>query len=169
VDGANDMLLVLCTSAQSVQEEIWARELGVWNYCPFGDDLAPSEMTTNCTGSVTSDPMDGLGRSNSSQLNSKGHLPRIAERVSGPTASGANGQASVPLKGSIDHAGLLMVFSEARIALANMEASRNNTGAQAGANKAWDLKFLADTSPERFNHGWPYQENGCQDGGDEKS
>lgn len=34
-DGTGDMLLVVCTSAESVQEEIWARQLGVWSYLPF--------------------------------------------------------------------------------------------------------------------------------------
>lgn len=199
------MLLVLCTSTQGVQEEIWARQLGVWNYFPFGDDPPRYE-----TASVRDGSAIGGSAAGRDLPNGNGCPPRIGERVAGPlgmdrlgidqlgterladsgldndrpmarqSAAGAgsvaNGSigngpdgvacAPLPLEGPFDHAGLLMMFSEARIALANMEASQSNTDARVGANGSWDLKLLTDTLPEPSTPTWPCQENGFQDGAD---
>ncbi len=42
--GGSNMLLVVCADTESVQEEIWARQLGIWSYLPLAN-LSPKNLT----------------------------------------------------------------------------------------------------------------------------
>ena len=178
VGGETDMLLVLCSSSQSVQEEIWARELGVWNYFRFANGL-PADLNRQIQGDVVQEGSiagDGVAPDQASP-------DRITSRAVENGALSKNGLAgsrtgedernglvcvSAPLlEGPFDDAGLLMVFGEARIALANMNSAHGNAGAQHGGHRGWDLKLadlkLADgKSAGSTSHGWPSQVNGFE-------
>ncbi|MEO2045003.1 MAG: hypothetical protein ABGX16_00335 [Pirellulales bacterium] len=43
--GTSGLLLVVCAAGESVQEEIWARQLGVWSYLPLVK-LTTAKLTT---------------------------------------------------------------------------------------------------------------------------
>jgi hypothetical protein len=44
-NGTSGLLLVVCAAGESVQEEIWARQLGVWSYLPLVK-LATAKLAT---------------------------------------------------------------------------------------------------------------------------
>ncbi len=215
VIGASDMLMVLCTSTQSVQEEIWARQLGAWTYLPFaGTDVPfagslPSEESATAynaamvRGSMIKGGMpmaDGSppngdertagqsgadrktdGRVKESRMTTPmkvgeagevgigptgigmdGKPPDVPTGSDGPTAADSKTGPLLPLSGPFDHEGLLMVFREARLALANMTASQTKIGTRMGTNIGWDLKLTDDTSKGRSTSSQTCQENGLQ-------